>query len=194
MATISIGFRTQLDEAAEPTDEALAIAARTDMEAFAALYRRNVDGIFRYCLRRLGTREAAEDATAQTFERVLRTIVRFRGGSFPAWLYTIARNTTIDVLRRNRFVAPLPERFDPIDVTANPEHEVVARAQAEWVRSLLMILNGDQREVIELRLAGLSNDEIGRVLGKRSGAVRMLSHRAYRHLRTYLDEKGYRHE
>lgn len=51
-----------------------------------------------------------------------------------------------------------------------------------------------QRDVIELRLIGLTNDEIGRVIGKRSGAVRMLVHRAFETLRPMLQEQGFDYE
>ncbi len=56
---------------ADPSDSALVAAARADRRAFAPLYNRYVDPVYRYCLRRLGDRAAAEDATSQVFSKGL---------------------------------------------------------------------------------------------------------------------------
>jgi RNA polymerase sigma-70 factor (ECF subfamily) len=172
-------------------DEHLAIAARRDTDAFAELYRRYADEVLRYCLRRLGDRSQAEDATSQTFEQALRAIPRFRSSSFRAWLFTIARNVTIDFHRRQRHHEPLPGGDDLIDHAAQPESVALARDGALQLRMLLGSLSHDQRDVMELRLAGLSNAEIGKVLGKRLGAVRMATYRAVANLRISMKENGF---
>lgn len=192
---MATGFVEQIgwQESGIESDERLAARARRDADAFGELYRRHVDGIYRYCLRRLGTRELAEDATAQAFEQALRAIGRFRGDSFRAWLFTIARNVSIDLHRRGGHAPGLTEIdvFDPAD---GPESLVVARDTGDRLRDLLRALPESQRDVIELRLTGLTNDEIGRVIGKRSGAVRMLVHRAFETLRPMLQEQGFDYE
>ena len=171
------------------SDEALARAAVRDREAFALLYRRHVADVYRYCHRRLGTRERAEDATATTFERALAGIGTFRRGPFRAWLFTIARNATVDAYRRAPRDVPFAETFDRADDAPDPEETAAAREDATWVRGLLTELNGDQRDVVELRLAGLTDQEIGRVLGKRHGAIRTIQHRALKRLRQLADEE-----
>lgn len=175
--------------ASHASDEALARAAARDREAFATLYRRHVADVYRYCYRRLGTRERAEDATAAAFERALAGIATYRRGPFRAWLFTIARNTTVDAYRRTPRDLPLPESLDVADGAPTPEEVAAAREDATWVRGLLAQLTGDQREVVELRLAGLSDQEIGRVLGKRHGAIRTIQHRALKRLRQLADEE-----
>ena len=176
-------------DAVDVSDEALARAAVRDREAFAILYRRHVADVYRYCHRRLGTPERAEDATATTFERALAGIATFRRGPFRAWLFTIARNVTVDTYRRAPRDVPLAETFDQADDTPGPEDTAAAREEASWVRGLLAELTGDQRDVVELRLAGLTDQEIGRVLGKRHGAIRTIQHRAMKRLRQLADEK-----
>lgn len=68
--------------------------ARTDPDAFAALYRRYLDRVHRFAYRRSGSREVAEDVTAATFERALRYLDGFewRPGGFAPWLFRIAAN------------------------------------------------------------------------------------------------------
>ena len=86
-----------------PDDERdLVERARSDPDAFAVLYRRHVDGIHRFALRRTGSREVAEDVTAATFERALRGLDRFRPGrrGIRPWLYRIAANELTDRYRR----------------------------------------------------------------------------------------------
>jgi RNA polymerase sigma-70 factor (ECF subfamily) len=52
------------------------------------------------------------------------------------------------------------------------------------IRALLALLSSDQREILELRLTGLTDAEIARVLGRSHGAVRMSQHRAVARLRS----------
>lgn len=183
-------FDAETDAARDiASDEAIARAAVRDRDAFALLYRRHVADVYRYCHRRLGTRELAEDATATTFVRALTGIATFRRGPFRAWLFTIARNTAIDAYRRAPRDLPLAETFDRADDAPGPEESAAAREDATWVRGLLGQLTGDQREVVELRLIGLTDREIGRVLGKRHGAVRTIQHRALKRLRQLADEE-----
>ena len=173
------------------TDEAVARAARHAPAAFAALYRRHVDPVYRYCYRRLGTREAAEDATSRTFERALAGLAGFRRGSFRAWLFTIARHVTVDAMRDAGRSISLSPTFDQADTAPGPEEIATAREDAAWVHQLLAQLTGDPREVVELRLAGLDDGEIARVLGKRPGAVRTAQYRALKRLRelAVMDER-----
>ena len=87
-------------------DDALVAAAKTDRAAFALLYRRYLDPIYRYGFRRLGDRALAEDTTNQVFERALNALPRQRGrepsGWFRPWIFTLARNTVNDVYRRQQ--------------------------------------------------------------------------------------------
>jgi len=58
-------------------DAVLAAAAASDPRAFAPLYERYLDAVYRYCYRRLGSREAAEDATSQVFYRAIAGLAGF---------------------------------------------------------------------------------------------------------------------
>lgn len=171
-------------------DEALAALAKSDPAAFAPLYRRYARPIYGYCHRRLGTRELAEDATSQVFERALAAIPKFRGDAFRAWLFTIAHHVVVDHYRRLKPSDPLDQAFDIESGEASPETSALHREDEQNVRRLLAQLTPDQREVVELRLNGLSGVEIAEVLGKQPGAVRAVQFRAYQRLRELLNEEG----
>jgi RNA polymerase sigma-70 factor (ECF subfamily) len=187
----------QIDEAAtaqeDPEhlldDETLVRQAQIQAAAFAPLYRRYVGPIFGYCYQRLGSRHAAEDATSQTFERALAALPRYHADSFRGWLYTIARNVTIDHFRQ-RPQSPLDHAWGTPDSGPLPEQALLEADSESRVRRLLAQLSNDQREVVELDLAGVEGPEIATVLGRSPGAIRAIRFRAYSRLRTLLSEES----
>ena len=169
------------------TDEGTLIdAARTDPRAFAVLYHRHVSAIYRFCYRRLGTKEAAEDATAQVFTKALGGLAGYRGGSFRGWLFAIAHHVVVDEVRMTRSDVPLTAAAASIDPGPGPEEVVVHAEAGRTVRALLVQLPPEQRRVLELRLAGLSGVEIAVALGRSHGTIRSLQHRTLVRLRTLL--------
>jgi RNA polymerase sigma-70 factor (ECF subfamily) len=103
---------------------------------------------------------------------------------FEAWLFTIAHRRVADVFRRRsrRREVALDETVDP--AVGGPEEALLAaerRAEVAWA---FRRLRADQQEVLALRvLGGLSAAQVGEVLGKSEGAVRVAQHRALRSLR-----------
>lgn len=172
--------------APEDEDAAQVALARHDRRAFAPLYARYAVPIYRYCYRRLGSHEAAEDATSQTFAQTLAALPRFRDGSFRGWLFAIAHNVVADAHRRHRPAVTLDDAPEPTDPTPTPEEGALAAEQTRSVQSLLSQLSEDQRCIVELRLADLTGPEIARVLGKRPEAVKSAQFRAYARLRRLL--------
>lgn len=76
-----------------------------DPAALGHLYEMYGERIYRYAYRMLGNRTDAEDATAETFLRVLRRAAELRAdGAFRTWLFRIARNLCIDKLRQQRLI------------------------------------------------------------------------------------------
>jgi RNA polymerase sigma-70 factor (ECF subfamily) len=182
---------TTVDNAVAHEDEAvLAGRAQRDPAAFAPLYERYLDPVYRYCYRRLGSREAAEDATSQVFSNALAALPGFRRGSFRAWLFTIANNVVTDVYRRRRPTQPLDGVPEPVDQTRTPEERAVAADESRNLRAVMGRLTADQQQVLELRLAGLTGAEIAAVLGRDVAAVKMLQLRAMRRLRVLLAVDG----
>ena len=173
------------------TDEgALIDAARTDPRAFADLYHRHVSAIYRFCYRRLGAKEAAEDATAQVFTKALSGLAGYRGGSFRSWLFAIAHHVVVDEVRLARSDMPLTAAAASTDPGPGPEEVAVDAEESLALRAVMAQLPPDQRRVVELRLAGLSGVEIAVALGRSHGTIRNLQHRTLVRLRALLGVTG----
>ena len=168
---------------AGPDDEWLVERAQRDRHAFAPLYERYADPVYRYCHRRLGDATAAEDATSLVFAKALAALPRYRGGSFRGWLFTIAHHTVVDGLRARCREAPLDLAVEPVDPDDGPEEAFVEAEAGREARLLLRALTPSQRQVVELWLAGLSDDEIAAVTGRSTAATRMHRWRAAERLR-----------
>jgi RNA polymerase sigma-70 factor (ECF subfamily) len=170
-------------------------ASQADRAAFGTLYRRYLDRVYGYAFYLLGDHHDAEDATERTFVAALAGIGAFRdeGASFRSWLFRIAHNQVANALRTRgrRRAASLEVVEEPMSGTPDPAAAVTAADEAREVRRALATLSDDRRQVVVLRFVdGLSAREIGVVLGRSEGAVRVLQHRALRELAAMLDHEG----
>src|SRR5687768_8511580 len=113
-----------------PDEATLVAQAKHDRHAFALLYHRYVAEVYRYCYRRLGSKEEAEDATSQVFTKALAAIARLGDQPFRAWLFTIAHNVVADTHRARRRAVPAADRdaraVDAIDPDLTPEAQLLA--------------------------------------------------------------------
>ncbi len=150
-----------------------------DAEAFAALYERYVDRLYRYIYYRVGNRTEAEDLTEQVFLKAWEAIRRYeeRGVPFGAWLFRLAHNLVIDHYRTTRPTQSLEATGGP--TPADPDRLLSLRLELADLQQALARLPEEQQAVIILRfLEGLSHQEVARLLGKSEGAVRVIQHRA----------------
>ncbi len=177
------------DGAGEPRGEALLVARSVaDRQAFAPLYARYLDRVHRYCHRRLGSREAAEDATNLIFAKALAALPGYRGGSFRAWLFAIAHRVVVDEYRGARPAQPLAVAAEVADPAPTPEERALTGERRRSVREPLTSLPADQRQVVELRLAGLKGPAIAQVLGRSHAWMRTTQVRAIVRLRALAQE------
>ncbi|MGI8476092.1 MAG: RNA polymerase sigma factor [Thermomicrobiales bacterium] len=175
---------------AEESDEDLARRSLVDREAFGLLYDRYATPVFRFCARRTDVVASAEDAASATFLRALDRLPQFRGGSFAAWLFAIARSASANETRRRRPTEQLDGRAEIEDGGDGPEGQALHGETTLEIRRLLGSLPSDQRAVVELRLAGLKGAEIAEALGRSVAAVKMLQLRAMHRLRQESLETG----
>ena len=169
-------------------ESAMVEAARKNPQAFAALYDRYVQPIYRYLYSRVGSGADAEDLTAQTFLSALEGLARYQHrGLFSAWLFSIARSKAMDYFRRRKNLS-LDESFpshgpDLLTSTAN-------KAEIEHLVSLVGTLAEDERELIRLRyVADLSFREMAALLGRNEDAVKKTLYRLLSRLQSQLEAR-----
>lgn len=137
-----------------------------DRTAFDSLVRAHEDRVFSVCLRIMSSREAALDATQETFLTLYRKADRFTGkAAFSTWLYRVAVNTCYDQLRKEkrRRTDSLHEHHDPADVSSGDAFlSVEIRPDLE---AALFRLPDDFRTAVVLSdLEGLKISEISDIL------------------------------
>jgi RNA polymerase sigma-70 factor (ECF subfamily) len=163
-------------------DHVVEAVKRGDRHAWEAAYVVYGKGLMGFLVQRLGDRDDAAEALSETFLRAIQKVSSLRGGAdaFRAWLFRIARNVAIDRLRARSRVWLQAEGAEMVDaLVGDPDDRLISGEEAADVRAALEDLPADDREVVWLRVcAGLSSDEVGRIVGKRPGAVRMQQLRA----------------
>jgi RNA polymerase sigma-70 factor (ECF subfamily) len=162
--------------------------ATLDPTSFEAVYLAYVDRIYRYCYARLRNREAAEDATSDTFLKALAALGDYRGGALSAWLLAIARNAATDQQRGRQHIAEGETADLVADDGPGPEEQLLGLSERRELRAAVDALPEDQRMAIELQLAGWSLVECAEAMGRSVAAVKTLRVRAVARLRrNYAD-------
>jgi RNA polymerase sigma factor (sigma-70 family) len=172
------------------SDERLVAQLRHGNEvAFEVLYDRHHAGVLSYCRHMLGSRDEAEDALQQAFVSAHTDIV----GSekpirFKAWIYTIARNRCLSMLRARR---EQPTEDIEVVSTAGLSDEVQQRADLKQLLADMQELPEDQRAALILsELGDLSHAEVAEVIGCEAPKVKSLVFQA----RSGLIERRQAHE
>ena len=158
-----------------------------------AVYREHVGAIYGFFSYSVG-RDVAEDLTAATFERVVRSWSRFdasRSGE-RTWIYAIARNLLTDHLRRQRHRSgpSLDEHPALLDSIASADDALERTLDTDAVQRWLQQLRPREREVLALRYCvDLSVAEIARCMDLTEANVHQICSRALRRLRTTVDDR-----
>ncbi len=142
-----------------------------DTDAFAALYERHHRSLYRYCRSIVADPDDAADALQSTMTRALASIGgRDEAAPVRAWLFRIAHNESISVIRRRRTAEPLePDTAIGPDVAADAE----LRGRLSQLVADLQELSERQRSALVMReLSGLSHVEIAAALEVSVGAVK----------------------
>jgi RNA polymerase sigma-70 factor (ECF subfamily) len=183
------------------TDRAAAEeACKGNQLAFRVLVERHSRTVFRLAFRMTGNEQDAEDMVQETFLRAYKQLRRFDGrASFGTWLYRIASNCSLDLIRARRVrnehhatAAAGDDASGPLDRVASsdptPERLTRSRELTELLASSLAELSEAERTAFLLRhYEGCNIEEIAKVLGVRSGAAKHSVFRAVQKLRAALE-------
>jgi RNA polymerase sigma factor (sigma-70 family) len=176
-----------MSEGTASNDRLARRAVSGDERAFAAIFRRYHQSLYRFCLAIVGDPQDAQDALQNTMVKVLRALPgEERRIELKPWLYRIAHNESIDILRRRRETreldAELPSRGPGL------AEEAAARERLRGLLADLEELPERQRETLVMReLAGLDFAEIGAAIGTTAAVARQTVYEARLSLRQ-MDE------
>ncbi len=166
----------------EDLEDLLRSTASGDEAAFEALYRAAAPRLLGLLVRKIGTRDAAEDILQETFVQIWRNAARFDPalGAAMAWMATIARNAAVDRLRRLRRDLPMVSLPDmaAIDALATaPAADALSGSESSSILKCLKALEATTRRAIVLSYCyGYTHDELAKALrlplGTVKGAIR----------------------
>ncbi len=170
-----------------------------DAVAFDALLDRHSRSIYNFALRLLGDPADAEDATQQRLIQAFESLSAARPeASLRPWLFRVARNKCIDLLRKRRTV-PLSSferaesgtpKFDQVDMAPLPPDLYEREELQQLLQEAIAALPVRSREVVLMRYVGeLTFAEIGRALGIPENTAKTLFQRSKSTLRSYLTRR-----
>jgi len=183
-------------------DTELVIKAQNgDRNAYGDLVRTHSQGVLNVVYRMCGNKHLAEDAAQEAFIQAWLKISSYKPrSSFRSWLYRIAVNAAIDMLRKEKRVLPdAVEDYYLMDSSPGPESMLTSSERAELVRKAVVGLPDASRAVLVLReYEGLSYQEIaetldipiGTVMSRLSYARKLLKEKLEMYLFTYAEAEN----
>lgn len=168
-----------------------AVARTRDREAFALLFQHFAPRLKAWLMKSGATSGMAEDFAQDAMLTVWRKADLFdaRRARAATWIFTIARNRRIDVLRRDRRPPPVPDISLAADDPARPDDLLEGRQDAGRVHEAMKALTPDQLEVIRLAFfQEQPHSEIAERLGLPLGTVKSRIRNAMIKLRTLLGQ------
>lgn len=186
--------RTGLLSPSELAALAAAVAQSRDREAFARLFDFFAPRLQAYLMRQGADPAMAEEIAQDALVTLWRKSALFdpAKSSLSTWLYRIARNRRIDLLRRDRSTATEPDDpvFDMVD-EADPEGEMDAAQREHAVRIAMQSLPEEQLSLVRMAFfEGLSHSEIADATGLPLGTVKSRIRLAFTRLRRTLESGG----
>lgn len=169
-----------------------------DSAAFEHLFKRYGDSLHQLYLQKTGgNAEDTDDLIQEIFVKAFLHLSNYdKHYTFGQWIYTIARNTFIDYVRKRRddlsidntrgeYIPP------PVAPTLNPEEDIISRQQRTQIEEYMKQMSPKYRQLIELRFfKDLSYEEIAERLNLPLGTVKTQIHRARAKLCSYITNSG----
>ena len=164
-----------------------------DTEKFREIVKSYQRQIFLYCYHMLGHLEEAEDSGQEVFLKAYRNLKKYSPeNSFSAWLYRIAYNHCIDVIRRRKLSRYLPFFYRDEKQNRPVEQQIEANYFDEYVHKALSSLTAEERNLLILRcVEDQSYQEIGQILQQNPASLRKKYMRtAAKFRKLYNEAKG----
>ena len=172
-----------------PMEEAYMRFLSGEMDAFEIIVKELQMPLIHFINRYIGNTSIAEDLA----EDVHRDRYNFKV-KLKTYLFTIARNTAIDYIRKNKRLAPyeVDEDFSPdTRLHASPEEAYLAKEQRDTIVDLIQTVKGDQGTALYLTLVeNLSNEEAARIMKKSKKQIENLLFQGRRKIRTLIEKEG----
>jgi RNA polymerase sigma-70 factor (ECF subfamily) len=169
----------------------VANAKKGDDQALEILCRFVYRRIYSYIYYRVRHREDAEDLTSEVIVKMVKALGK-QNGHFMAWIYKIAANTIIDHQRRQTSRRETSLEELKIDLPDNKGSMPKNILTVDKLKLGISGLTPEQAEVISLRFFQENNiEETAKILGKSTGAVKVMQFRAIKALRDFFKRKGY---
>lgn len=185
----------------EKTDDELISEYRSGVqESLVLLIERYTKPIFSFAYRMTGKRSDAEDITQETFMKIWQTLPRYKlTNTFRSWIFTIARNTALDRLRKKKMLV-----FSDFDDAAGknvlvetlsdpntlPETLIAKAEQTGMLNKSLLSLSEKDREILILHYEhDMTFETIGKILHSPLNTIKSRHRRALQKLREYLEKE-----
>ena len=140
------------------------------------------DGVFRFILKNIKDEDKAKDIVQDAFEKLWIKLTDIDAETVKSYLFTIAYNTMLDAIRRDKFVGDFESVKDKNFITYNNYNDV-----KEILNEALSKLNDIQRAVILLRdYEGYNYNEIGKITGLSESQVKVYIYRSRIILKEYI--------
>lgn len=160
------------------------------MKDIEEIYRLYKDDIFRYLISLTYDPNLSEDLLSETFVRAIKSIARFKGdSSIKTWLFSIARYTWYDHIRKDKKEVPIEELIF-LHINEDLEMETVNREAVTRIMDLIELEDKRNQDIFLMRVEGYSFHDIGLKLGIAESSARVINHRLKNKIRNILEEEG----
>lgn len=168
-------------------DKKMLLLQQGDEEAFEQIYEETQRGLFSFILSICRNYHTAEDMMQTTYIRLRATAASYKAGANAyAWLYTIAKNVTINEMNRQK-----RELATDIDENAAKFGSYTMNEEKSPVTSIMnKVLNANERQVVSLHISGFKHREIAEMLDKPIGTVLWTYNNALAKMRRELQKEA----
>ncbi|NLO85576.1 MAG: sigma-70 family RNA polymerase sigma factor [Clostridiales bacterium] len=169
---------------------------RSEADRFTEICEPYAAMVYRHCLHMLKNHHDAQDAAQETMLRAFRSFSSYKGKGVATWLFRIAHNTCLDIVKSARYKresATLDQMqdngFTPVSGESTPEQVYERSAADDALWDAVMTLPQEQQTLLTLFYGeGMSYEELAKVTGMRQGTVKSRLNRAKVSLREKLNE------